>query len=475
MAKSKATESKNEVITSKYDMVVLGCGPAGQRAAIASSKLDKKVALVEPLFFGGNCTHYGTLPSKTFREAALHLTDFRLRFIGPERRTKPTMDQLVKRVQWVINNEVNVIESQLKKNRIDVIAGFGKFKDKKTLNVFDQNGELLQVIQFNKAVIATGSSPFKDPSIPFDNKKIFCSDSILSLQKIPRSITIIGGGIIGCEYASIFSILGVKVNLVEKRTEILSLIDREMRANLVNQLDTRQTNFFLNEEMEGIKVGKSKRSVEIKLKSGKVLHSEIALISTFRCVNTDKVNLAAVGVTPNSRGVIEVNEDCQTSVPNIYAAGDVIGSPALASTSFEQGRIAGTRAFGGECDPIDQNAPIGIYTIPEISFVGPTEAELTESNIPYAVGKAFFKHSSRGAIMGALDGVIKIIFHQETKKLLAVHVIGENATELVHVGQAVMELGGTIDYFINKVFNFPTLAETYKLAALNGLNRMNDI
>ena len=469
----KAEKKKIEI--EKFDLVVLGCGPAGQKAAISASKLGKHVAIVEPLFLGGNCTHYGTLPSKTFREAAIHLTDHRLRFVGPSKKVKPTMETLVNRVDWVISNEVKVIEHQLKSNNITVIPGFGKYKSKNSIDVFDEKGKAIKTVKFLKTVICTGSTPFLDPNIPFDHKKIFCSDSILQLKKIPRSITIIGGGIIGCEYASIFSVLGVKVNLVEKRGEILSLIDREMRANLVHQLDMRKTIFFLEEELESMKVSGTKRSVETHLKSGKCIRSEVALICTFRTVNSDKINLDALGLKPCSRGVLEVNDKSQTKVSNVYAAGDVIGSAALASTSFEQGRIAGTSAFCDDCAPLSTNLPIGIYTIPEISFIGPTESELTAQNIPFSVGKSFFKDTSRGAIMGALDGVLKLVFHQKTHQLLSVHVIGENATEIVHVGQAVIEFGGKIEYFIDNVFNFPTLAETYKYAALNGLNRLNDI
>ena len=473
--KSDSQKDKNKMDIEKFDLLVIGCGPAGQKAAIAASKLGKNVAIVEPLFLGGNCTHFGTLPSKTFREAAIHLTDHRLRFLGPTKKVKPTMESLVHRVDWVISNEVKVIESQLRSNNVTIIPGFGKYKSKNTLDVLDEKKKIIRTVKFVKTVICTGSTPFLDPNIPFDNKKIFSSDSVLQLKKIPRSITIIGGGIIGCEYASIFSVLGVKVNLVEKRGEILALIDREMRANLVHQLDTRKTIFFLDEELDTMKISSSKRSVETCLKSGKCIRSEVALICTFRTVNSEKINLDALGLKPGSRGVIDVNDRCQTKVPHVFAAGDVVGSPALASTSFEQGRIAGTSAFCDDCSPLSPNLPIGIYTIPEISFVGPTESELTAQNIPFSVGKSFFKDTSRGAIMGALDGVLKLVFHQKTHQLLSVHVIGENATEIVHVGQVVIEFGGKIEYFIDNVFNFPTLAETYKYAALNGLNRLNDI
>ena len=327
---------------------------------------------------------------------------------------------------------------------------------------------------FVAKVICCGSRPFLPKEIPFDGEKIFSSDTILKMKELPRSITIIGGGIIGCEYASIFSILGVRVNLVEKRSEILALVDRDMRANFVHQLDMRNTRCFLGDELKGVQVAKDGR-VEVALESGKVIRSEALLVCVFRVVNTSALNLDKIGVKLTPRGLLDVNEDLETTVPNIYAAGDVVGAPSLASTSFEQGRIAALKAFKQKCLPMSPNIPIGVYTIPEISYVGKTEEELTEAKIPYQVGKAYFKDTSRGAIMGALDGMLKIMFHQETKKVLAVHVVGEGATELVHVGQAVIELGGTIDYFVDKVFNFPTLAETYKYAAFNGLNRQRDI
>ena len=462
------------VAVENYDMVVLGCGPAGQRAAIASSKLGKKTALVEPLFMGGNCTHFGTLPSKTFREAALHLTNHRLRYYEQAKKAAPTMEELVKRVDWVMRNEVGVISNQLVVNHITVIAGFGKFKDRKHIEVLDAQGKLLKILRFEKSVICCGSKPFLDPAIPYDGERVFNSDNILTLKKLPKSITIIGGGIIGCEYASIFSILGVRVNLVEKRSEILALVDRDMRANFVHQLDLRKTRCFLSDELKGIHLTDDQH-VEVSLASEKVIRSETVLVCIFRVVNSTALNLEKVGVKINSRGVIEVDQDFRTSTPNIYAAGDVVGAPSLASTSFEQGRIAATRAFKQKCHPMSSNVPIGIYTIPEISYVGPTEAELTEQKIPYQVGTAFFKDTSRGTIMGALDGMLKIMFHQQTHKMLAVHVVGDGATELVHVGQAVIELGGTVEYFLDKVFNFPTLAEAYKFAAHNGLNRLRDI
>lgn len=479
MAKSKkstveALQRSDDIIEKSFEIVILGCGPAGQKAALSAAKLGKNVAIIEPMFVGGNCTHYGTLPSKTFREAAMHLTNHRLRFLDSGFKKAPTMADLITRVQWVINNEVKTIEGQLRSNGISIIAGKGKFKDKTHIDVYSREGHIHTSVQFEKAIICCGSTPFLSPDIPFDGDKVFSSDDILTMEKLPRSLTIVGGGIIGCEYASIFSILGVKVNLIEKRTEILSLIDREMRANLVHQLDMRKSNFFLGDEVSKIKINKNEK-VEMKLASGKIVRSEKALICIFRVVNSNAINLDAVGIKVNSRGIISVDEDYQTSCKGIYAAGDVVGAPSLASTSFEQGRIAGMRASGATCAPMSTNLPIGIYTIPEISYIGPTERELTEQKIPYQVGKSFFKHTSRGSIMGALDGVLKLMFHQETKKVLAIHVIGENATELVHVGQAVMELGGTVDYFIEKVFNYPTMAETYKYASLNGLNRLNDV
>ena len=457
-----------------YDILIIGCGPAGQKAAFASAKHGKRVAMVEPRFIGGICTNTGTVPSKTFREAAIHLTNYRLRFMESEYRKPPTMKELVQRVQWVISRETQVIEEQLRSNRVEILPGTARFENESTVVITPKNGEAEYTVKADKFIICSGTQPFLRPDVHFDERKIFYTDNALSMPKLPRSLTIVGGGIIGCEYASIFSILNVKVNLIEKREEILSLIDRDMRAHLVSQLDARKVNFLLGDEVESCAVD-AQDKVETKLSSGKVVRSEMALFCTFRNVATDKLRLAEVGVEVNQRGIITVDQNYQTTNPNIYAAGDVVGHPSLASTSFEQGRIAGSHAAGDTPHPMSNAVPIGIYTIPEISYAGPTEKELTDAKIPYQVGKAYYKHTSRGTIMGALDGVLKIMFHQHSLKLLSVHVIGENATELVHVGQAVLELGGTVEYFIDKVFNYPTLAEAYKYAALNGLNRFNDV
>ena len=462
------------MVENKYDCLILGCGPAGQKAALAVSKMGKKAAIIEPRFLGGICTNTGTVPSKTFREAAIHLTNHRLRYMDRAFVQKPSMESLVNRVEWVINKETEVIERNLKSNRIDIISGYGRFVDTHTVEVTDKSGTVLGTYKAEKVIVCSGTQPFLPPDVPFDEQKIFYTDNVLKMKKLPRSLTIVGGGIIGMEFCSIFSILGVKVNLVEKCSEILSLIDRDIRANLISQLDGRKTVFHLNDTVMTCKVDEQGH-VSMVLESGKVVRSESALYCNFRTVNSEALGLDKVGVKITPRGIIEVNGLYQTTNPDIFAAGDVVGHPQLASTSFEQGRIAGTNAFGGICMPMSTNFPIGIYTVPEISYAGPTEAELTEKKIPYGVGKAYYKDTARGNIMGALDGVVKILFHQDTKKVLAVHVIGENATELVHVGQAVLELGGTIDYFINNVFNYPTLAETYKYAALAGLNRLNDV
>lgn len=325
---------EEQVIKESYDMVVLGCGPAGQRAAIASAKLGKKTAIVEPNFLGGNSTHFGTLPSKTFREAALHLTNHRLRYYQSERKARPTMTELVRRVNWVLSNEVQVINADLNNNGITVIPGYAKFKDKKTIVVAENNGKVTRELKFGKCVIACGSRPFLDPKIPYDGKQVFSSDDILSMEELPTSITIIGGGIIGCEYASIFSILGVKVNLIEKRSEILALIDREIRANFVNQLDGRSIRCFLGDEFSSIEKNDNGKMV-VTLASNKKVVSEVVLVCVFRVVNTTALNLDGIGVRMTPRHLIEVDENLQTSVPNAYAAGDVIGAPSLASTSFE--------------------------------------------------------------------------------------------------------------------------------------------
>ena len=456
-----------------YDLLVLGAGPAGQKAALAAAKFNKKVAMVEPKFIGGICTHRGTVPSKTFREAAIHLTDYRLRFVEPLTRKKPTMQDLVKRVDWVIHNEVLTIEGQLKKNNVDIIAGYGFFKDNHHIYIKNVLGEVIQTISFDKAIIATGTKPHLRDDIEYDGESIFYTDIILTMKNLPRSMTIVGGGIIGCEYASIFSVLGVKVTVVERRDDILSLVDRELRANLTHQLESRKVQFCLNDSVTSC-IKTSDGHVITQLDSGRVIKSEIAAFCTFRTVCSTAIGIDKLGIVIDSRGVIQVDKNFRTSKKNIYAAGDVIGHPALASTSFEQGRIAAHRAMGEDTADFSPALPIGIYTIPEISFIGQTESQLTEAKIPYCVGKAYYKDTSRGSIIGALDGMLKLVFHLDTRKLLSVHIIGEDATELLHVGQAVMELGGTVDYFMDHTFNYPTLAETYKYAAISGINRMQD-
>lgn len=459
--------------TYDYDLLILGAGPAGQKAAHAASKFNKKVAIIEPKFIGGICTHRGTVPSKTFREAAIHLTDYRLRYMEPLTKKKPTMKDLVKRVDWVIHNEVLTIERQLKKNNVDIIPGTGHCKDTHTVEVKNVLGEVVKTVTFDKLLVATGTKPHLRDDVNYDGESIFYTDIILTMKELPRSMTIIGGGIIGCEYASIFSILGVKVTVVERRHDILALIDREVRANLTHQLDLRKVHFCLNDSVMSCEKQEDGH-VLTTLESGRKINSETALFCTFRNVATEKTGIDKLGITVNSRGVIEVDKNFRTNKKNIYAAGDVIGHPALASTSFEQGRIAAHRAIGETASDFSPALPIGIYTIPEISFIGQTEHQLTEAKIPYCVGKAYYKDTSRGSIIGALDGMLKLIFHSDTRKLLGVHIIGEDATELLHVGQAVMELGGTVDYFMDHTFNYPTLAETYKYAAMSGINRMLD-
>lgn len=458
----------------EYDLLVLGSGPAGQKAALAAAKLKKKVAIIEPRFLGGVCTNTGTMPSKTLREAVIQLTNYRLRFVSTAFKYRPKMSDLAKRVEWVISHETEVIEEQLRRNGIEVLPGYGKFKNTNTINIFDDAGKLLREIRTKFSVICSGTTPFLPENVPFDGKSIFYTDNILSIEELPASITIVGGGIIGMEFCSIFSILGIRVNVVEKRSEVLAFVDRDIRTNLISQLDVRNTQFFLNDSVASIRKMEDDH-VDIRLDSGRSILSQMALFCTHRIVATDDLGLNKAKVDVDERGMIVVNDFYQTSNKCIYAAGDVVGHPQLASTSFEQGRIAGTHAFQKKIPSMSVHIPVGIYTIPEISFIGPTEEQLSAEHVPYSIGKSFFKESSRGVIMGALDGMLKLIFHQESKKLLAVHIIGENASELVHLGQAVIEFGGTIYYFIDNVFNHPTLAETYKYAALSGLNRMQDV
>jgi len=462
-----------------YDMLVIGSGPAGQRAAIQSAKLGKRAALVERRgVVGGVCINTGTIPSKTLREAVLYLSGYHLKNIYGESYTvKPiiTMEDLLVRTDYVIRHEIDVIRHQLIRNGVEVINAEAAFRDPHTLRLamVGQTGE--RTVTAANVVIAAGTEVTRDPKIPFDGQNIFVSDDILSLKKLPRKMAVIGAGVIGCEYASIFATLGVRVTLVDRQHRLLPFVDAEIIEALDYHLRENRMTLRFGEAVSGIETvqngGESR--VKIHLASGKEILAEKALYSIGRTGATSRLNLAAAGLQADERGRLKVNETFQTSVQHLYAAGDVIGFPSLASTSLEQGRLAACHAFGVETNSTPALFPYGIYTIPEISYVGKNEEELTQGNVPYEVGKANYREIARGQIIGDSIGMLKLLFHRETRELLGVHIIGESASELVHIGQAVLTFGGKLDYFVNNVFNYPTLAECYKNAAFDGINRLN--
>jgi NAD(P) transhydrogenase len=462
----------------QYDMLVIGSGPAGQRAAIQAAKLDKRVAIVErKAVIGGVCINTGTIPSKTLREAVLYLSGFRERSVyGASYSVKQniTMEDLLFRTDNVIRHEIDVTRHQLMRNRVELLIGTASFVDAHTVRLEDVDGHGQRTVTAMNIVIAVGTMATKNPHIPFDGQKIFLSDDILSVQKLPRSLTVVGAGVIGAEYACIFAALGVRVTLIDKRPQLLPFVDVEIADALAYQLRENRVTLRLGEEVQGIEPFTDERGehVKIVLESGKQIITDKALYSIGRTGSTSALNLEAAGVKPDERGRLKVNDKYQTEVSHIYAVGDVIGFPSLASTSMEQGRLAACHAFGVKANSVPALFPYGIYTIPEISYVGKTEAELTADAIPYELGKAQYKEIARGQILGSSTGLLKLIFHLDTRELLGVHIIGEGASELIHIGQAVMAFGGTVDYFVNTVFNYPTLAECYKTAAFDGINRL---
>lgn len=461
-----------------YDLVVIGSGPAGQRAAIQAAKLDKNVALVEKkTVLGGMCINTGTIPSKTLREAVIELTGYRSReFYGSSYTVKQniTMEDLLFRTEKVIRHEIDVVRHQLLRNRVELIVGAASFADPNTIRIDSADGHSHQLVSGEKIIIAAGTTATRDEHIPFDGKSIFISDDILYLEKLPRTMAVIGAGVIGCEYATMFATLGVRITLVDKRPRLLSFIDDEVADALTYHMRENRVQMRLGEEVRGIEKFTDEHGdrVRIHLESGKQVIADKALYSIGRTGSTSSLNLGCTNIVPDDRGRIRVNEAYQTSDPHIFAVGDIIGFPSLASTSMEQGRLSACHAFGVSATSVPALFPYGIYTIPEISMVGKTEEELTKENVPYEVGKARYREIARGQIIGDSTGLLKLIFHQETRELLGVHIIGEGASELVHIGQAVLAFKGKIDYFINTVFNYPTLAECYKTAAFDGINRL---
>ncbi len=460
----------------KYDVLVIGSGPGGQKAAIQAAKLGKKVAIIERQpYVGGAGLHTGTLPSKTLRESAVFLSGLKQRAVLGFQVTvnrDASLSELMYRKTEVIRRQMETIIDQFNRNNVEIIYGEASFVDNRTLLVKGP-GQTVEELKADIIVIASGSRPSRPPDVPFDAAHIYDSDTILTLDKIPGTLTVIGGGVIGCEYACIFAALGVKINLVERKPRILSFVDEEIATSLMYWMRHAGVTLRLSEEVVNIVVEKEGRVVT-HLKSGKTIVSEKLLYTMGRIGNTGGLNLEAVGIRADSKGHISVKESFQTSVANIYAVGDCIGFPSLSSTSMEQGRRAVCHAFQKEgltCEFVGA-LPFGIYTIPEVSMVGETEESLTAKGVAYEVGCAYFQEVARGQIIGDVHGMLKLLFDRETRQLLGVHIVGEKASELIHIGQAVLNFGGTIDYFKDVVFNYPTLSDAYKEAAFNGLNKL---
>ena len=456
----------------RFDLFVLGTGPAGQRAAVQAAKLGKRVGICEKReMVGGVCVNTGTIPSKTFREAVLYLSGIAQRAnYGASYTVKDdiTMDDLLFRCNQVITREIDVIRAQMKRNGIALLAGSAEFTGPHALTVTGSAGAV--EVEADNVVIAVGTRP-APPPVPVDGETVIDSDGILTLKKLPRSLLVIGAGVIGVEYASMFAALGIDVTIVDKRPTLLDFVDDEISEALAFFLRKLNCTLRLGEEVDAVQIEKPGR-VSATLKSGKRVAADLLLYSIGRVGATAPLHLAAAGLEADERGRLAVNERYQTAQPHIYAVGDIIGFPALASTSAEQGRLASCHAFGVACTSLPHLFPYGIYSVPEISMVGKTERELTKDSVPYETGVARYSEIARGAIVGDSIGILKILVHRETRLILGVHILGTAATELVHIGQSFLALGGTLDVLVDTVFNYPTFAECYKVAALDAYNKL---
>jgi NAD(P) transhydrogenase len=456
-----------------YDLLVIGTGPAGQKAAVQAAKLGKKVGIIERKeVVGGVSTNTGTIPSKALREAVLYLAGFRQRTLyGAEYRLKKTItiEDLAFRANHVIKNGIETVQNQMARNGIDLIYGEASFIDPHRINI--QRAGTTTEHRAHVIVIAVGTEPARPAEIPFDEKTIIDTDGLLTLKYLPTSLVIVGGGVIGTEYASILAMIGVPVILIDKRPRLLEFVDAEIIAALQKQMTAIGVTIYHEEEVVAIRKN-TDGQVTVSLTHTPPISTSTLMYAIGRVGATKRLNLAAVGLTPDTRGRLVVNDHFQTAVPHIYAVGDVIGFPALASTSMQQGRHASCHAFGHPDHTDTDLLPYGIYAIPEISMVGRTEEELTKAEVPYGVGIAHYREIARGQLIGDETGMVKLLFHRHSRALLGVHAIGEGATELIHIGQAVMAFQGRIDYFIDTIFNYPTLAECYRVAALDGINRL---
>lgn len=458
----------------EFDLVVIGSGPAGQKAAICAAKLRKKVAVVDrSSMIGGVCIHKGTIPSKTLREAILHLTGFTDRTVyGKDYKPNGSISvpELVSRVQTIVARETQVVYTQLKRNDISIFEGTARFADPHTIEV--ESSDEKQSLRGDFILIACGTRPARDPEITFDGQRILDTDQLPGIERVPREAIVVGAGIVGLEYGSFLTALGARVTLIDQRPVILEFVDREISEALCYHLRQRGAIFRLGEKVTSVGYDSKREQVFAELQSGKRAHGDKLLYAVGRQANASLLNLEAAGLTCDLRGRVEVNQFFQTKTPHIYSAGDVVGFPALASTSMEQGRLASCHMFGAPFAHLPELFPYGIYTIPEISMVGQTEEKLTAARVPYEVGVSRYSELAKSMMLGDETGMLKLLFARNTHKLLGAHAIGERATEIIHLAQAVLSFGGTVEYFRDAVFNYPTLTEAYKVAALDGLNKL---
>jgi NAD(P) transhydrogenase len=457
-----------------FDLIVIGSGPAGQKGAICAAKLRKRVAVIDRrMMMGGVCVHTGTIPSKSVREAIFQLTGIAVRtFYGNNYRGNGdvSLQDLSFRVNSIVSRETDVIRAQLKRNGVSVYQGVAQFADPHTIEVESEEGKT--TLHGDNILIACGTRPARSADIPFDGKRILDTDEFTTINSVPKEIIVVGAGVVGLEYASFMAALGAEVTLIDQRPVILDFVDREIIEALSYHLRQMGTTFRLGEKVTRVGHDAERDSVFAELESGKKVRGDVLLYAVGRQANGDQLHLEAAGLQPDSRGKIKVNDCFQTEIPHVYAAGDVIGFPALASTSMEQGRLASCRMFGAPSERMQELFPYGIYTIPEISTVGQTEEKLTAAKIPYEVGISKYAELAKSMMLGDETGMLKLLFNRNTLKLLGVHAIGQRATEIIHIGQAVLSYGGSIEYFRDTVFNYPTLAEAYKVAALDGLNKL---
>ena len=462
------------VTAAEYDLVVIGSGPAGQKGAIAAAKARKRVAVIDRTdMMGGVSVHTGTIPSKTLREAIFQLTGLTVKALygnGYRSRGDISVQDLSSRVHAIIGRETEVVRAQLKRNGVAIYQGDALFLDPHTVGIQGE-GEGLRV-KAEKILVACGTRPAHSPGIPFDNHRIVDTDHLADLVGLPKEIIVVGAGVVGLEYASFMAALGADVTLIDQRPIVLEFVDREIVEALFFHLRHLGVTFRLGEKVPQVGIDAKRDFVFAELESGKRVRGDALIYAVGRQANGDQLHLETAGLAADSRGRLKVNEFFQTEVPHVYAAGDVIGFPALASTSMEQGRLAASHMFQIPFEHMPELFPYGIYTIPEISMVGQTEETLTSNRVPYEVGIAKYSELAKSMMLGDEAGMLKILFDRETRKLLGVHALGQRATEIIHIGQAVLFYGGSVEYFRDMVFNYPTLAEAYKVAALDGLNKL---